>query len=357
MPDAISSQPLQQRFEWLMNLSRKHSEQFCDPENDLARQRYLADHPTQIIALKCMDGRLHLPYATQTPLGVVQPFRNLGGIFDLGWPYLGDLLETSVLDAINQGRRVLVMITYHFSKGAKSRGCAGFDCDCDAAIAHAQQLRTQVETIFGRDHQSVYPLVCGFETDEDALILHNQQDQTLDLARCCSESLSTLGLQLEKLLPDMPERVRADLLPLVEGNVRHIQAMRSVPRELDIEHREWMLCIGRGFDFLHLPNLALIIGPYSPDLSDPVLKAASIIRQNMEQGRIPDDGFLLLASAPYRQPGPDAARAELKARFMSDFAHQVIARADPELASKMLAKTAILHWPTRQLKLLSSTSG
>jgi len=61
-----------------------------------------------------------------------------------------------------------------------------------------------------------------------------------------------------------------------------------------------MLRRGCGFDFLHTPNLALIIGPYSPTLEDPLRKAASIIPlNNMRVGRHSDDGFLLLASAPY----------------------------------------------------------
>ena len=351
MPGAIHTRPIQERLDWLMNLSRNHSEHFCNPENYLARQRYLAEHPTHIIALKCMDGRLHLPHATQTPLGIIRPFRNLGGIFDLGWPYMGDLLESSVMEAIDSGRRVLIIITYHYSKGEKSRGCAGFACDKQAAMQHARAIRSQVEAIFGRDHQTVYPLVCGFETDEDALVLHSADDQLLDLSSLNPEDLSTLTLQLENLLPDMPCQVRYDLLPLVEGNIRHIQEMRSIQRDLDIEHREWMICVGRGFDFLHAPNVALIIGPYSPDLSDPILKAAGIIRSNMENGRIPDDGFLLLSSAPYMEPGPDAARAELKTRFMSDFAAEVISKAQPELAKKMLRRTATLHWPTRRLHL------
>ena len=34
---------------------------------------------------------------------------------------------------------------------------------------------------------------------------------------------------------------------------------RRQERMLDVEHREWMICLGRGF--LHTPNQALIIGP------------------------------------------------------------------------------------------------
>ncbi len=352
MPDAIHSQPIQDRLEWLLNLSRDHSQHFCNPETYLARQRYLAEHPTQILALKCMDGRLHLPHATRTPLGIIRPFRNLGGIFDLGWPYLGDLLESSVMQAVQTGRRVLIIITYHFSKGEPSRGCAGFNCSKEAAVEHAQTIRQQVEQIFGYDRQTVYPLVCGFETDEDALIVHGEAGAQLDVAQLTADDLPQLGQQLNDLLPAMPAQVRYDLLPLVEGNLQHSLEMRSLKRDLDIEHREWMICIGRGFDFLHVPNVALIIGPYSPDLSDPLLKAAGIIRNNMEQGRIPEDGFLLLSSVPFREPGPDAARAQLKARFLADFAAQVVRREQPELAKKMISKTATLHWPTRRLQLV-----
>jgi hypothetical protein len=350
----MHTRPIQDRIDWLLDLSRTHSERFCDPENHLARQRYQAEHSTEIIALKCMDGRIHLPHATQTPLGIIRPFRNLGGIFDLGWPYLGDLLADMVSDSIRQGRRVLVIITYHFSRGDTARGCAGFNCDHEAALAHAQGIKKQVEAIFGAGHQSVYPLVCGFETDEDALILHNEIDRRLDLSTLVSARHPDLPARLEAMFSDMPGQVRHDLMPLLEGNIRHIAEMRSSNRELAVEHREWTLCVGRGFDFLHVPNIALIIGPFSPDLSHPIQKAAGIIQGNMDKGRIPDDGFLLLSSAPYQEPGPDRARAEMKARFMADFTATVIRDCQPQLAEKMISRTAILNWPTRRLEVFES---
>lgn len=346
----IHTRPIADRLEWLWQLSQRHSELFCDPENQLARQRYLAEHNTQIIALKCMDGRIHLPYATQTPLGIITPFRNLGGIFDLGWPYLGDLLADAVGQAVQQGRRVLVIITYHFSHGDHARGCAGFNCDRTAAMEHAQGIRQQIQTIFGLGHQTVYPLVCGFETDEDALILHGANDHTLPVATLTSDDFAELPMRLARLLPDMPDSVRRDLLPLVEGNARHVADIRHSQRQLDIEHREWIICVGRGFDFLHVPNVALIVGPFSPDLSYPIQKAAGIIHSNMDKGRIPNDGFLLLSSVPYSETGPDHARAKMKAAFLASFAAEVIRQGHPELADKMIQRTAVLHWPTRRLE-------
>ncbi len=346
----LYKQPIEDRIAWLFELARRHSDEFVSPEAQLARTRYLAEHPTAIMALKCMDGRINIPVVTETPRGIVQPFRNLGGMFNLGWPHLGEVLAEYVQGVVIGGRRVLALVTYHFSKGDPSRGCAGFNYDTDAARAHTLGIRTQLEHVFGVGHATVYPVVCGFETDEDALILHGSNGETLNVADFRPDDAPALRHRLTRLYPDMPEQICADLMPLVEGNLRHVEKMRRVSRELDVEHREWMICLGRGFDFLHTPNTALIIGPYSPDLADPIRKAAGIIQANMTAGRIPDDGFLLLASSPYLEPGMDRARAELKARFLSEFAAAVIEEAQPGLARTMHTRTAVLDWRSRALQ-------
>jgi hypothetical protein len=348
----LHNKPIAERIEWLFDLARRHSQEFVSPESQLARSRYLAEHPTAIMALKCMDGRINIPVATRTPKGIVQPFRNLGGMFNLGWPHLGEVLAESVQGMVRSGRRALALVTYHYSKSDPQRGCAGFNYDTGAARAHTFEIRTQVEYVFGAGHGTVYPLVCGFETDEDALILHGNNGESLDVAGLAPDDVPGLRQRLFRLFPDMPEQVCADLAPLVEGNLRHIAEVRGSPHALDVEHREWMICLGRGFDFLHTPNLALIIGPYSPDLGDPIRNAAAIIKTNMAAGRIPDDGFLLLSSAPYREHGVDRARAELKARFLSDFAAGVISNAQPDLAQKMHLRTAVLDWRSRALEML-----
>ena len=347
----IHSKPIQERIDWVVDLAQRYSSEFTSPESYLARKRYLAIHPTDIIALKCMDGRINIPVATKTPPGIIQPFRNLGGRFDLGWPHLNETLAHHVEQIVGTGRQILVLITYHFSKGDPSRGCAGFNYDTEAVIAHTHAIKEQMEFMFGHGHATAYPILCGFETDEDALILHGRDGDKLNLAELSVAQTDTLLPWLMKLYPDMSVQMREDLLPLLAGNLEHIAHVRGLKRTLDIEHREWMICIGRGFDFLHTPNLALIIGPYSPNLADPIRKAASIILNNMQTGRIPDDGFLVLASSPYHEVGMDRARADLKARFATEFTAQVIQNEFPALARKMHLRTAVLNWASRNLEL------
>jgi len=353
---AIHSKPIEQRIDWLFELAEHHGASFRSPEAWLARERYLAEHPTAIAVLKCMDGRINIPVATNTPVGILMPFRNLGGVFDLGWPHLGEVVAHHVQRMVNSGRRTLFLITYHFSRGDVKRGCAGFNFDTEAAIAQTAEIRRQVEHIFGAAHATVYPLVCGFETDEDALILHGANGEKLDLSALTAADRAALEPKLAALLPNMPAQMRGDLLPLLIGNLEHIDTVRAQAerneRQLDIEHREWMICLGRGFDFLHTPNVALIIGPYSPNLEEPIRRAAGIIEANMAAGRVPSDGFLLLASVPYDEIGVDRARAEQKSRFLSRFAADVIGKEFPELAGKMAMRAAVLDWRSRRLEVV-----
>lgn len=348
----IHHRPIGERIDWLLELAHRHTSEFRSPEACLARERYLANHPTAIVVLKCMDGRINIPVVTGTPPGIIQPFRNLGGMFDLGWPHLGEVMANHVQRMVTSGRRVLIFITYHFSRGNVQRGCAGFGYDTTAALEHTRSIKQQAEQIFGSGHATVYPLICGFETDEDALLVHGNNDEVLDLSTITSKQVPYLDQRLAELCPDMHEQMKKDLLRLLHGNLKWIAQVRASSRSLEIEHREWMICLGRGFDFLHTPNLALIIGPYSPDLADPIRKAAGIIEANMQAGRIPDDGFLLFASVPYEEIGMDQARAELKSRFLANFAADEIRTHYPHLAKRMFTQTAVLSWRSRALEIL-----
>jgi len=348
----IHRQSIEERITWLLDLARRHTAEFRSPEAYLSRERYRTRHPTAIVVLKCMDGRINIPVVTNTPLGIIQPFRNLGGMFDLGWPHLGEVLANHVQRMVDEGRRVLIIITYHFSRGDAKRGCAGFAYDTDLARAHTRRIKNQAEQIFGLGHATVYPLICGFETDEDALLLHGSTDDILDLSAVRPDEHGALEQRVSDLYPDMAEQMRIDLHRLILGNLDWIAHTRKTERQLETSHREWMICLGRGFDFLHTPNLALIIGPYSPNLADPIRKAAGIIEANMKEGRIPDDGFLLFSSVPYEEIGVDQARAELKSRFLEGYAADVIRNDFPDLAEKMHVMTAVLSWRSRELNIL-----
>ena len=98
----VHSKPIEARIDWLSALAARHGEDYRSPEAMLARARYQSQHPTAIAVLKCMDGRINIPVATGTPIGLLMPFRNLGGRFDLGWPHLGEVVTQYVMDRVHE---------------------------------------------------------------------------------------------------------------------------------------------------------------------------------------------------------------------------------------------------------------
>jgi hypothetical protein len=353
----IRNTAIRQRIDWLFDCARRHSEEFQRPEAQLARSHYIEEHPTAIVVFTCMDGRVNITAATNTLDGIILPLRNLDGRFNLGWPHLGRVLEKLMRGLANQRRPILVLVIYHYSKGDPRRGCDGFSYDTYVARTHMYGIKRQIEAVFDTDHWTVFPLVCGFETDEDTLVLHGSSGDVLDLSTISSTDQEILPTLLTQLYPNMPDLMRQDLLPLVRGNIAHIASIKPASRNLVIEHREWMICIGRGFDWLHMPNQALIIGPYSPDLVDPIRKAAGIIDANMRAGHIPDDGFLLLAEETYQETGVNRTNAELKARFLSGFAANIIRIDFSKLAEKMHVHTTVLNRQSRAMEMIDGSGG
>lgn len=320
--------------QFLLDHNKTQSEIYCSPDATLARRQYRAVHPTEIAALKCMDGRLNLPLITKTPWGIIQPFRNVGGAFDFGWPFFGQLIQDWVGYSVEKARDCLLLVTYHWSKGDPHRGCKGFEYDVEAAKQHTRGLKEQAERIFGTHHSVVYPIQIGVETDEDALTLHGRDGKTLCLADVKNVSPESLRILIEQLFPDMKPRMLADLLPLLLGNIEHIAEIRKSKRPIKaVQHGEDTIALGRGFSWLHIPNKALIVGPYSYDVGQPIATAARIVLDNLTSGRISKkDGAVLIVSALYRESiGPERLAAAEKAQSLSRFAMQTIRREVPQL--------------------------
>lgn len=338
-------------IDYLLDLNARHSRAFMDLSSE--RRRYRGEHPTEIAALKCMDGRLHLPVMTQTALGIIQPFRNLGGKFDLGWPFFQSTIDQWVQYSISRGRHCLVFVTYHYARGDTHRGCRGFHYETDAARNAAIKLKDQFIRVYGKG--AVVPIVCGIETDLDALILHGEDDRSVvDLAKIKQHSQLELEEMLYSLYPSMAERIVRDMIPLVRGNIRHIAEIRESNRPIEeAEHKEWVLGVGRGFDWLHAINTAFIVGPFDPNLSVAIETAAKLLKGNIDDGRVDPNGIVLLTSAAFRdEAGPEYHLAKEKALFLSKFAHDIIKERVPDLVPHLQILTGFTDLDTRKFEVI-----
>ena len=321
------------------------------------RAQYRLQHPTEIGVLKCMDGRLHLPVITGTPLGVIQPFRNMGGRFDLGWPYFAELMVEFVEYALKKKRQSLIIITYHYSRGSARRGCRGFDHDTETAKIAAIELWKRFEHIYGGKERVMHAIVVGIETDEDALIFHGENpDLTIKVGNCLHASESNIRQQLRSLYPSMHEQVLNDILPLVQGNQGHVREVRLNGRApIELDHSEHIIAVGRGFSWLHCPNLALIIGPYADQWPHAVEVAGGIVLDNINSGRAPSDKALLLVSAFSRHPvGGYGWRSAIdKAVYLERTARRALQERVPELYERLEVLCGVLDASTQLLHPLS----
>ena len=340
---------------FILDRNKRQSREFCSPGAQLGRRLYRAQHPSEIIALKCMDGRLNLGVMTGTPQGIIKPYRNVGGKFDLGWPFFGRLMLEDIEYSVSRGRPTIVLSTYHFSKGDEHRGCAGYEYDTKAARKGAERLRDQFERAFGANHAAVFPIVVGIETDEGGLVFHVSTkleasgNRTFDVANHTDIGAESIHGELRHLYPDIPERIIDDLVPLVEGNQKYVKELRARKRPVtDLEHKEQIIAVGRGFDWLHLPNRALIIGPYDPQWEDAVATAGNIVLGNMKAKRIPEkEGALLLVSAPFRTVGADQGVAAEKALFLARESERVLKEQVPAIMKKLKILVGTVDLNTR----------
>ena len=171
-----------------------------------------------------------------------------------------------------------------------------------AILKAAEELRNRIQRIYA-DVTAIRigVILVGIETDEDALILHGNNGEILSLANELDTPMPNLVRKIVGLFHCLNEGMLRDLIPLIEGNIKHIKCVRESNRStIEFDHCECCLGVGRGFDWLHVPNKALLIGGYSFNVGEPIVKAAGIILDNLNQGRIlREDGVVLMASALY----------------------------------------------------------
>ena len=339
--------------------NRAQSALYCDPSERVRRATHRQAHPTEIAAFKCMDGRLDLARITMTPPGIIQPFRNVGGHFDLGWPFLGATINDWVNYTISRGRNRLIIVTYHFSKGNPHWGCKEQNYNTEKGLAAAKKLCRQFGEVFGSHVGITHPIVVGIETDEDALILHSERDA--EVVYNVGEHLDDTEIEIVGALrgfyPGMLPQTLDDLLPLVAGNQVHVREIRKTGREhVELDHAERVIAVGRGFDWLHLPNTALIIGPYSHAWPDAVETAGQMVLDNIVSGRVPsEEGVLVLVSALSHDPvGSYGWNVGIqKTRYLEQVTLETLNARVPKLMPYVRNCAGVLEAETRFLHLLS----
>jgi hypothetical protein len=316
---------------------------------------YVIKHPTKIMVFKCMDGRILFSSFTETPLGSLRNFRNLGGQFDLGWKGLKAAFTSTVQKNHDEGRGCLAIITYHYSKGDVKRGCAGYKYNIKASIDGAMALKKQIKDAYRGVPYHVFPIVVGIETDLESLIFHNGKVDgkavSVNLAEMRSNITSEeMFGELLSLYPYIPGNILADLNPLLMGNMRHIERIRTSNRPIaDLEHGEWILGVGgaSAYDWLHVPNTALLVGQYNPNIEKPISEALHVIRNSWEPGK----KFLYMSAASYGGNNYESLVMP-EVRYYARSIRETAEKFYPEMLPDMYLVRALVDSYTQEIKIV-----
>jgi len=319
---------------WLLDYNQSQSKLFTNPEQRKIRTVFRAQHPTEFMVFKCMDGRINFALMSNMPLGIAVLFRTMGGRFEIGWPHLSQALLSHTNYLVREGKRAFMVFTYHYSKGKLERGCKGFHFDKEEAFRATFATSEEARRIFRRCKTAVYPIVVGIETDVDEFIFHGRDGSSLRSLDYEHEGASARLSALAEIYPDLPEQMFRDLYRVFEGNIEHAVERRAanVPI-IELDHTERVLCVGRGFDWLHQANTALVVKPFSPTFERDLITAATILRNNLDKGHInPDEGVVVAASARYGEQytGIEEELAHAKALTMAEITVEAIHRHVPD---------------------------
>ncbi len=193
----------------------------------------------------------------------------------------------------------------------------------------------------------------GVETDSQSLIIHDGSGAASRRMSDMPDDEEAVRELVRGFFTDMPKRIIDVLAPRLAGNVRHAAEMRKTRHEPeDLDHKERIVAVGQGFDWLHRPNFALIINDLESTLDDTIGKSAGIIKENRDAGRIPADRALFFASVPYESPGYERRAAVERARYLTRLGLESIRKFHPDLEGFFKPLTAVMEWDTRLIEVV-----
>jgi hypothetical protein len=337
--------PIHQR---LLDINEEQSIRFENDES--ARVRNWAKHPTFLAGIKCMDGRVNFSLLTKSPLGSVKAFCAIGGKFEIWWPSFVGRVRHWIDRARTQGCRSVMFVTYHYSVSDTHLGCAGWAYDTAAARAHAEKLRNDLEAVFG---EQLTAIVAGVETDHDVLVLHSASGDVSG-ETCVGKSEEEVRSALMRAFPRVDIQAINDIAPLIIGNALRVEEIKKTPRTLEAKgHLERVIAIGQGFNWLINENVALMINDADPGLGESIRVAASIIQKNLSSAAVGDDATIF-TQIPYRQSGIDRRQAVARAKGIAAFAEKIITDAYPELMSsgRMHILSSVMWEPSKRIEII-----
>ena len=338
----------------IAEINREYSQRFMSERH--VKVGIMKEMGVKIMAFKCSDGRAHANSYAGLPEGLIFPFRNIGGRFDLeNWYHLNTAFITEIKRWLEYVNQFLILTSYHFSEGHPDLCCAGFGNNTQKAIEASSALRDQILRLFPKRQTCLYhihPILCGFETDLERIIFHNEHGDKFDPINFLDADDKEVTAEIDRKFKKEETVIKDAIVRLIMGNIPRVKKIKTRNKHLvDLGHRECILGVGKGFWFMNRPNKAIIVGPYDPNLEEQIEVAAHVVDENLAKGLV-KHGFVLMTSTLADKDDIYPARA--RALSLQKTAVKVIEANYPHLMDKMLTMAVVVNRETMKFSEVHS---
>lgn len=344
----------------ILNISKTHEQLFASQRE--LRREYLSRHPTTMVVLECIDGRVKFRACTDTLPGIITPLRSPGGKANACWPAFKSQLKTW----FDSPHFKLFIATFHFSGSDNAHlGCAAVNKDERKARQIVDDLAGQLNRIYAAT--PLYAIVIGINTDDGSLVLRSAVgNREVDTTTLVDKTTKEVGEILYELYPECPRQIRLDLVPIVMRNSQLIQVQPK--NDADLDHQETMIGIAGGlgsFSWLD-KDMGLIVSTiHMGELERSLVTAATVLSNNLEkwsknpsQQHMLERGVILMSCVPYwTDSRSDVMQAEEEAQYYQQTALDILTPKFPELVRRLSLLTATIDPGTRHLTVLSEDWG
>lgn len=307
----------------------------------------------RIGVLRCADGRMRtFNHAIGAKPGMFRNMRSVGAIKTLRSYSFRDRLN----DWISTGRHHVLFLTYHYDSIDNERlGCAGFEHNIDAAIAHQTRLASQIRGAYG-----IHGLVIGYDTRLEQLRLHSS-DGLVMYARQFMHISSDDGMRrIQKLWPSLPDMVVPELYQIFRTNAEKVaENVSNGYHERLIEHEEVGVFIGRSCGWLVDGKEALqcaMIEDTTLNAEHEVSLGLTLLKKNLAAGRIPiEKGVFLFVGIPYFEKSNEFESSRMAALEWSQFALDIMRRNMPEIEEYLGLLVGVVSEESRQVTIVQGS--
>jgi hypothetical protein len=312
----------------------------------------------------CSGGRTDFESYIRASFGMVRQWRNIGGVHEVEeWDSLQSSVKEFALAALAEKQQVLFITSSHGVDGVKELGCKGHEFDTAKAKANAESLKKALDGFF-EDCPNIFTIRIHMETDEESLVLYNDAGEALFLQECdpgISEDAMHGKLTQLYRNPEharqMPHAMLEALLGPVMENIRHIASLRETDHRAMLDHREWILAVGGGFDWLYRQsNTTISIGLHDPNLYRELALAARIMGVTVKRSDFVEKrGMVTVVSVPYT-PDPYGIGQRIAAARAAKLAPRVrgiVLDAAPELKKYFQLLVVTVNVETWELDILT----